>query len=304
MSRLCKRLIVVAVLLGFVLANIFSPLRVRRVSIRLAPEPVFCIGGLAVTNTLLSSWLATLLLVGFAIVAVRKLVDTPEPSSLQNLVETVIEALYGFVEGIGGSRTSTFFPVVGTFFLFILTSNWLALLPGVGSVGFWEEVGGERVFVPLLRGSTTDLNTTIALAACSVVSSQVYGIRFLGLTGYGSRFVAIGKFVAFFRHLARGEGLRISLLLGGALDQFIGLLEVFEELTKILSFSFRLFGNIFGGEVLLVVMAFLVPYGASIPFMGLELFGGFIQALIFAVLTAAFLGRATAARGPAGEHGT
>jgi len=290
-----KALIVAAILLAFVLANAFSPLRVRQVSIRLAPEPIFHIGGLAITNTLLGSWLAMLLLVVLALAVSRNLVDVPEPSSLQNLVETVMETLYGFFERFGGDHTRAFFPVVGTFFLFILTANWLSLLPGIGSVGFWEEQAGERVFVPLLRGSTTDLNTTIALAICSVASSQAYGIHFLGLASYGSRFLPIRGFADFFRGLVRGKGFKVRLLLNGVLDLFIGLLEVFEELTKILSFSFRLFGNIFGGEVLLIVMAFLAPYGASIPFMALELFGGFIQAFIFAVLTSAFLGRAATA---------
>jgi len=294
-----KGLIVAIILLACILANVFSPLRVSRVSIRLAAEPVFHIGGFAVTNTLLSSWLAMALLVVVALVASRRLVDTPKPSSLQNMVETLIEVLHNYVEGMVGDRARAFLPVVGTFFLFILTSNWLPLLPGFGSVGLWEEAEGGRVFVPLLRGSTTDLNTTIALAICSVISSQVYGIRFLGLYAYGSRFVPVGKFIAFFRTLANGGGVRVGLLLSGVLDLFIGLLEVFEELTKILSFSFRLFGNIFGGEVLLVVMAFLAPYAASVPFMALEIFGGLIQAFIFAILTAAFIGRATTAHGHA-----
>jgi len=148
----------------------------------------------------------------------------------------------------------------------------------------------------------TDLNTTIALAICSVFSAQVYAVRFLGLREYILRYVAIGKFIALFRSQANGGSSRLGLLWRGALDVFVGLLEIFGELTKILSFSFRLFGNMFGGEVLLAVMAFLVPYVASIPFMALEVFGGFIQAFIFAVLSTAFLGQATSQHNPEGRQ--
>lgn len=293
MFRRNKGLIIATAAVALVLANIWSPFKVRQVSIRLAPEALFHLGGLTVTNTLLSSWITMALLILLAVCGSRRLVDTPAPRSLQNIIETAFEALYNFMQNMVGTKARAFFPVVATFFLFILTSNWLGMLPGFSSIGLWEEQGGERLFIPLLRGSTSDLNTTIALAVCSVLSYQVYGIRFLGWQDYGGRFLAIGKFVAFFRALIGGQKVKVSLLFGGVLDAFIGLLEIFDELTKILSFSFRLFGNIFGGEVLLLVMAFLAPYAASIPFLALELFSGFIQAFIFAVLTTAFLGRAT-----------
>ena len=285
-------MIAIAIIAFLVLANFFTPFKVKEVSIELKPEPVFHLGGFAITNTLISSWLAMLLLVILGVFTTRKLVDTPAPLSLQNMVEAVIEALYGFMHRFVGPKAKDFFPVVGTLFLFILTSNWLGLMPGFGSIGLWEEYEGNRLFVPLLRSPATDLNTTIALALCSVLSSQIYGIRFVGFLGYASRFVAIGKFIDFFRSLGRAGKPKLGLLLGGVLDLFIGLLEIFGELTKILSFSFRLFGNIFGGEVLLAVIAFLAPYVVSLPFLGLEIFGGAIQAFIFAVLSTAFFGQA------------
>jgi len=127
-----------------------------------------------------------------------------------------------------------------------------------------------------------------------VASSQVFGIKALGAMTYLGRFVAIGRFVTFGKTLIREKKLDFKLILRGVLDLFIGALEIFEEITKVLSFSFRLFGNTFGGEVLLAVMAFLVPYVASLPFMAIELFTGFIQAFIFAVLSTAFYGRAVA----------
>ena len=296
-----RALIVVVVVLALIVADFAGPLRVRQLSIRLAPEPVFHLGGFAVTNTLLASWLAMLLLLVAAVLARRKLADVPSSRSLQNAVEAIIETLYGFMEGIVGEKARSFFPVVATFFLFILTANWLGLLPGFGSVGFWAEEGGRRVFVPLLRGATADLSTTIALAVCAVISLQVYGVRMRGLRGYASRFLPIGRLRDFAGGLVRGKGVRLSLLFRGLLDLFIGLMELFEDLTKILSFSFRLFGNVFGAEVLLLVIAFLVPYVASIPFLILEVFGGFIQAFIFAVLTTAFLGSVTSPHGKATE---
>ncbi|MFH1085916.1 MAG: FoF1 ATP synthase subunit a, partial [Chloroflexota bacterium] len=200
-------------------------------------------------------------------------------------------------ESFAGPRTAVFFPIVGTFFLFILVANWGSLMPGVGSIGLWRSGHEGVVFVPLLRGPTTDLNATLALAICSVVAAQVYSIRQHGLGGHLNRYLPLGRLMSAVRRRGPGQPSPAALLLGGVLDLFVGALEAFEELTKILSFSFRLFGNVFGGEVLLAVMAYLLPYLVSIPFLALEAFGGFIQAFIFAVLSTAFLARATAAHG-------
>lgn len=293
MFRLNKRLLAFFLIIVLIMADIFSPLKARQIAIRMAPEPDFQIAGFTITNTLLSSWLAMLLLIGLALLSRRNLADAPSARSLQNAIEAVFEALYNFMQNIAGLKARAFFPIVGTFFLFILTSNWIGLLPFFGSVGLWKEVEGKRTFIPLLRSTTSDLNTTIALAICAVISLQVYSIRFLGFRGYISRFVPVDRLTLFLRSLAKGEKIKFGLILGIFLDAFVGLLEIFEDLTKILSFSFRLFGNIFGGEVLLLVIAFLVPYLVSVPFIALEIFGGFIQALIFAVLTTAFLARAT-----------
>ena len=127
-----------------------------------------------------------------------------------------------------------------------------------------------------------------------MVLSQAYGVRYRGFIGYFSHFLNLHNFFAFFRALFREGEFRPGLLFRGLLDLFIGPLELLEELTKILSFSFRLFGNIFGGEVLLAVIAFLAPFLAPLPFMALEVLGGFIQALVFAALSTAFFARAAA----------
>jgi F-type H+-transporting ATPase subunit a len=162
----------------------------------------------------------------------------------------------------------------------------MELLPGFGSVGIWTGGGGERAFVPLLRSADTDLNTTIALAIFAVGSIQAFGIATLG-PAYLSRFLDIQSL--------RSEGSfmqRIAKL-------FIGLLELFDQFTKILSFAFRLFGNIFAGEVLLLVVSFLLPVVGPLPFTALEIFVGFIQALIFAMLTLVY---ASSAMRREGEH--
>ncbi len=287
-----KRLVVLVLVLGMILANFYTPFRVEGVHIVLRPEAILTIGAFRLTNTLLTSWLSSLVLIGFSLLATRKLRDVPPPRSLQNLVETILEALYNFMQRFAGEQARDFFPVVAGFFLFILTANWLGLLPGMGSIGVLRQEAGRQVFVPLFRGATTDLNTTVALAICTVLATQIYGVRSSGLGGYLMRYVAIGRFLEFFRQLGRGQKPEGSLLIRGVLDLFVGFLELFDELTKILSFSFRLFGNIFGGEVLLLVMAFLAPYVLGLPFWALELLGGFIQAFIFAVLSTAFYARA------------
>jgi F-type H+-transporting ATPase subunit a len=160
-----------------------------------------------------------------------------------------------------------FFPLIMTIFLFVLVINWLGLVPGAGSIGFEHSSGEHKIFVPLLRGAAADLNTTIALALISVFLIQVYSIRYLGFKGF------IGRFVK----------------LKGPLYFFVGILETIAEFAKIISFSFRLFGNIFAGEVLLAVM-FSLTYGIMVmPFLVLEIFVGFIQALVFALLTLFFI---------------
>jgi F-type H+-transporting ATPase subunit a len=297
------RRIAIAVLVALlVVANVLTPFKVEQVRIRLEPEVIFGIGSFGVTNTLITGILAAAALILLGRLATRRLEDVPRPHSLQNAIEAAFEVLYGYVQSFAGERASAFFPMLACFFLYILLSNWLALLPGVGSIIVWSGAGAEREAAPLLRGATSDLNATLALAVISVVSSQVFGVRFRGLWGHLSRYVAINRFITFFRELFRGKRPSPGMLARGLLDLFIGMLEVFEELTQVLSFSFRLFGNIFGGEVLLLVMAFLAPYVASLPFMGVEMLGGLIQAFIFCVLSAAFFARSAASHDESTAH--
>ena len=235
--------------------------------IEIAAEKLFYFGGFAITNTLLTSWVVVVLLVATAVLLRSRIAAVP--AGLQNIFEFFIEGFLSLMEGVLSSRSlaEKYLPIVATVFLFILTSNWLGILPGIGSVGFFETVGREERFVPLFRSAASDLNVTLALATVTVFIIHILAVGAIGLKPH------LGKFFSF----------------KGPIEFFVGILELVSEFAKIISFSFRLFGNIFAGEVLLVVTGFLVPFGAPIPFLMLEVFVGFVQALVFAMLTTVFI---------------
>ena len=220
-------------------------------------------------NTFPATWLTMIILIGVSAAATRKMKMVP--GRLQNFVEAIVEMFYNFIEPVAGDKTRLFFPLIATFFFFILIANWMGLLPGFGSIGVYQEHHGHQVLVPFFRAANADLNTTIALAIISVAATQYFGIRTQGLK-------YLSKFFTF----------KGSSAIEKPINAFVGLLELISEFIKIVSFSFRLFGNIFAGEVLLIVMAFLAAFIASLPFMGLELFVGLVQALIFAMLSLVF----------------
>ena len=163
-----------------------------------------------------------------------------------------------------------------------------------------EESGERYALVPMFRAPTTDLNMTIALALVSVVLTQYFGVKALGV-GYFGKFLAVGGFVKAFTRKGVGCVGRIGAFGMAIIDFFIGIVELVSEIGKVVSFSFRLFGNIFAGEVLLGVMAFLIPYLVSLPFYGLEIFVGFVQALVFMMLSVAFFVVAISAHGEEGH---
>lgn len=236
-------------------------------TISLAAEPIAHIGSFPITNSLLTSWIAVAILIVGSLFLRRRIAETP--SGIQNVTESVFDGALGLMDGVTGDRkqSTRFFPLVMTLFLFVLTANWLGLFPGFGSILLKE--GQEAI--PLLRTTNSDLNVTIALALVSVVATQIFGVLITGRR-YAKRFFNFKN----------------------PIFTFVGLLELISELAKLASFSFRLFGNVFAGEVLLVVIAGLVPYIVPLPFMALELFVGFIQAFVFAILTLGFLKIATA----------
>lgn len=240
-------------------------------NISVAAEKIFSLFGLPVTNSILVAWIVMGCMVIFSFCATRTL--SLIPKGAQNFFESVLEAILGVVNSVTGDRRQSmqFFPLVATIFIFVLLGNWLGLVPGVGSVGLWEEHHGKEVLVPYLRSTGADLNFTLALALISVVATQIVGIVSIGFFRY------VGKFINF----------------SSPLNFFVGMLELISEVAKLISFSFRLFGNIFAGEVLLTVLFFLVPYVVPLPFLLFEVFVGFIQAMVFSMLTLVFLKMAT-----------
>ncbi len=240
-------------------------------NISLAAEPLFHIGTFPFTNTLLVSWvvIAVLILVG---VRVGRHVKTI-PHGIQNVLESVFEFWLKLIDGVTGDRVLSvrFFPLVVTIFFFVLLSNLIEIVPGLGTIGLWKIEEGRKILVPFLRAPSADLNVTIALAISSVIGVQVMGVATLGAFRYAGKF-----FVAPWKQ---------PYVVG----TFVGILELVAEVAKVVSFSFRLFGNIFAGEVLLTVILFLVPYIAPLPFLFLEIFVGAIQAVVFSMLTLVFL---------------
>lgn len=235
-------------------------------NISITAEKLFTAGGvLPVTNSLLTSWIVMAALIIFSVLSAGRL--TLIPGNLQSIAEIIIDALYNLFETVLHEKIKTFFSLLATLFIFIVSMNWVSLLPGVGTIGLRE--AGK--FIPIFRPGTADLNMTLALSFTSVLTIQFFGIKSLGI-GYLKRFVNFKNPIYF----------------------FVGLLEIIGEFSRVISFAFRLFGNIFAGDVLLTVIAFLMPVLVPLPFLGLELFVGFIQALVFSMLTAAFLAQATA----------
>ncbi|MBN1954522.1 MAG: F0F1 ATP synthase subunit A [Anaerolineae bacterium] len=236
-------------------------------------------------NTLPTAILTAIVLVLVGLLysrARRRAARTGEQSRFLVAVDAIFEAVYSFAENVAGEHTRHFFPLAATFFFFILVANWTGLLPGFGSFGIWELHDGEPELIPLFRGANADLSTTLALALISVIAVQYFGLRFQGLP-------YLRKFFNFSAPPDSGSLRPVIAIANGA----AGLLEIISEVSKVFSFAFRLFGNIFAGEVLLIVVSFLAAFVATIPFMGLELFVGLIQALVFAMLSLVFYTMAT-----------
>jgi F-type H+-transporting ATPase subunit a len=239
------------------------------IHISLTAEPIFQLGPFVVTNAELTALLGSLIIFLMLFTAARNISMKPK-SRWSFSVELLFGAILDLIESVTQDQRKAlqFFPLIMTFFIFIVINNWLGLLPGVGTITIHTAEG----IVPLFRGANADLNTTLALAAISVIMTQIYAVKELGL----------------FRHVRKYVSPNPILL-------FIGIIEFVSELSRMISFSFRLFGNIFAGEVLLVVIAFLAPLVGPLPFIGLELFVGLIQGLVFTMLTLAFLATATTA---------
>ena len=246
---------------------------------------VFHLLGFPITNSIITAWLSIIVLVGISYAVTRRL--RLIPSRLQSILEAAVGWLLNLCQEVAGKENGRrFFPVVATIFLFVITNAWLSLLPGFGSILI---TNGEGETVHLLRGANTDINLPLALALISFIFVEYWGIRSLGGRRYLRKFVNVGQFFRSMGQLVRGR-LRAGLsgMFTGVIDIFVGMLEALSELVRIISFTFRLFGNMTAGEILLLIVAFLVPWVLVLPFYGLELLVGFVQALIFSGLTLVF----------------
>jgi F-type H+-transporting ATPase subunit a len=344
---------------GFIFVGGVSP------AIVVAPEHVFTVGGLPITNTMFTSWLVvlTLILIGVFTRSGLKMV----PSGFAGAIEAAVEAFLGIVISVAGEKNGRrFFPLVATIFFFVLTSNYFGLLPlnwigkpepghGTNQVVFQQ--AGSLAYIPLkpqsikvgpnqapllpagmegghgaapakhnavigsadalasrdpgvapstevkseaaephgwfsgalspyIRSVNTDINAPLAIAIFSFIFVEFWGLQSLG-PGYLKKFVAV-------------DALKKGPL--GLIDVFVGILEFVSELSRMVSFTFRLFGNIFAGEVLLTMMSFLVPFLLVDVFYGLELFVGLIQAFVFSILTLVFAVTAVSHHGDGDEH--
>ncbi|MFA5754609.1 MAG: FoF1 ATP synthase subunit a [Patescibacteria group bacterium] len=248
-------------------------------------EPIAHIGSFPVTNSLMTSGLALIIILVLALAIKRKIKTVP--TGLQNAMEMIIEGFLGIFDGVTGSRKKSlkFAPLVLAFFFFVLINNWMGILPGVGSIGQVALMHGEKVFIPYLRGGTADLNTTLALATIGVVVSHILGIIAIGAWKYFNKFINIKAFLEIPKKVLKDP----TILLVNPIKAFVGVIEIIGEVAKIASLSFRLFGNVFAGEVLLASMAAILAFGVPIPFLFLEVLVGLIQALIFAMLILTYL---------------
>ncbi len=242
--------------------------------IALKPEVLGHLWGVPITNSLLTAWGVVLFLCTVAFIVGRKPTLVPKP--IQNFFEAIFEFVLQFMEETLNSRALAvrYFPLIATIFLFILCSNMFDFLPVFGSITYTH--GGESVH--LFKQVNTDLNVTLALAIVAVFSIQFAGIVALGTWRYASKFFNFTS----------------------PLNFTVGLIEFVSELSRFVSFSFRLFGNIFAGEVLLAVIALALPYVLPVPMMAFEFFVGFVQAAVFALLTLFFIKLAVAM--PHEEH--
>jgi F-type H+-transporting ATPase subunit a len=302
------------IILGVILAGAYPPIRphIQLPAEKISETPLVVLpvlGELHLTNTLIATLLADVILLIITFVFVRRAVRSGSlvPTGLAGAVEAFLEVLYNLTETTAGKWAKTIFPYFAAITMMVLVVNWMELIPGVDTIGvfdshhiphpedctFNEFLGGSVVAVggdhecasgviPFVRVASTDLNFTVGLAIISLVMTQVIGVRALGLS-YFTKFVNVKTIFTkpFF----------------GFIDFLVGIFEIVSEFSKIISFSFRLFGNIFAGSVLLFVIGALIPVFAQTAVLILEFGVGLIQAIVFGMLTMVFMSQATHAHG-------
>ncbi len=298
--------------------------------VHLPAEEVFDISGFPVTNCIIASWLAIVVLLAMFIVGTRRMKLVPK--GFQNLIEWIYETLYNFAEQAAGPhKARLFFPLFATIFLYVVMAAWLSLIPGFDMfgwvaeesehaggikdpikgffVGLWnswvaegsEHAGGikgafageikniDLIETPWLRKANSDINFPLAMAVIAFFSWTYWAIRMIGIREYSKQFIKTDNITKGMKLLSNGDfkSAPMTFFMGGV-DMFVGFLEFLSRLIQIISLTFRLFGNMLAGAILILVILYLVPWFVAIPFYGLELLFGFVQALIFAGLTLVF----------------
>ena len=239
----------------------------------LAPEILFHIGAFPFTNTLLHTLIVDGIIIAGLVILNKSFKKIP--GMFQNAIEYTVDGLYSLTESISGQNAKKIFPWFMGFFTIILVTNITALFPGFGTIGF----GKGADFIPLFRSATSDINTTLALALVATVATQVLAIRAVGIKGHIARYLSWNPIFL-----------------------FVGILELLSVFTNIISLSFRLFGNIFAGEVVLSTISGIFAFLLPLPFMALEIIVALVQALVFAILTMGFMSILMTAHNEGGEH--
>ncbi len=313
-------IILLFVILGYFAARIYAPVlpHIQLPAESLSHTPLF--GNFYLTNTMVAMLIVDLVLVIIALI-VRRAAKSGDlvPKGFSGAVEALLEVIYNLTESTAGKWAKAIFPFFATITLLVLVANWMELIPGVDSIGILEEndhgapveqiapgvytlvrpeagaaeaeTGAHTGYTltPFVRVLSTDLNFTVALALIAVFMVQVFGVRSLGIS-YFQKFINVAGI--------------FKRPIFGVIDFGVGILELISEFSKILSFSFRLFGNIFAGSVLLFVIGYLVPVFAQTIFLGLEFFVGLIQAVVFGMLTMVFISQAVMGHGEHAEEHT
>jgi len=266
------------------------PFGTERPTPSLPAETAFELFGFPIANSVVGAWITIIILVVFSYLVTRRMKIIP--GRLQGIFESLLGWLYNFCKNVAGEENGRrFFPVVATIFLFVAFNAWLSLIPGFGSI---EIINPEGHHVHLIRGANTDINMPLALALASFCFVEFFGLKTLGIR-YLGKFLNVGPLFRSLGQIFKGKvRAGLSGLITGFIQLFVGILEALSEFVRIVSFTFRLFGNMTAGEILLLIAIFLIPWLFALPFYGLELLVGFVQALIFAGLTLVFLTLATA----------
>jgi F-type H+-transporting ATPase subunit a len=272
--------------------------------ISIKAETLVAFLGFRITNSLLLSWVAMVFFVAVGLYY-RREIEKKHKSNLFYIIHVPVLGIRQLLAPVLHEKTNVFYPLLGAYFFYILINNWFGLLPGVGSikirpviaqtqsyanksehelrnsqhkanltVASQYKAGGEKYSekkVYLFRGNNTDLNATLSLALITMVSIQIFSIKYIGLKAYLQKFFTLSN----------------------PINTFVGILELISEISRIISFSFRLFGNIFAGKVMLTIIAFLVPVAVSFPFLLLEVFVGAVQALVFTMISGVLIAMGT-----------